>query len=185
MLVGQPTLISHIRKLVDVIGHCGSFLTLRETAVLFTHISAKDFLVEGASEEIFPCWIEDIHYITFSRSLQRMSETLQRDMYDLRSPGTSIQHAQSPDPDPPVTARHSCMYWVNHLRDCDLVGNVNKDLKGNGSVDGFFCQNYLHFLEALSLPNAMSEGVTSNASARKAAPDQHSLIRIRGRLTRQ
>ncbi|PQE20078.1 hypothetical protein CJF30_00001354 [Rutstroemia sp. NJR-2017a BBW] len=45
--------------LSEIIGLCGSFLTLRERTVSFVHQSAKDFLIEKASKDIFLSIIEN------------------------------------------------------------------------------------------------------------------------------
>jgi hypothetical protein len=37
------------KVLAEIIGLCGSFLTLRERTISFVHQSAKDFLIEKAS----------------------------------------------------------------------------------------------------------------------------------------
>ncbi|PSN59127.1 HET-domain-containing protein [Corynespora cassiicola Philippines] len=71
----------------EIIGHCGSFLTLRDNTVYFVHQSAKDFLSTEASREIFPSGKEEVHSTIFSRSLQNMSTTLHRDMYGLQELG--------------------------------------------------------------------------------------------------
>jgi hypothetical protein len=86
--------------LSEIIGFCGSFLTLREQTVSFVHQSAKDFLVQKVYNEIYPFGIEAVHHTIFSRSLQAMSQTLRRDIYSLRAPGISIDRVQPPDPDP-------------------------------------------------------------------------------------
>lgn len=146
--------------LAEIIGFCGSLLTLRERTISFVHQSAKDFLLETASNDIFPPGIEHIHYTVFSRSLQVISRTLRRDVYKLRDPGFPIDKVKPPDPDPFAAARYSCIYWVDHLRGCDRK-NAHNDLRDGGSIDGFLRQNYLHWLEALSLLRSMSEGVSS------------------------
>jgi hypothetical protein len=76
--------------LAEIIGLCGSFLTLRDHTIFFIHQSAKDFLLGEAAPQIFPSGIEDIHHTLFLRSLHSMSGTLRRDVYSLQSPGSSI-----------------------------------------------------------------------------------------------
>jgi hypothetical protein len=146
-------------SLAAIIGLCGSFLALRESTIYFIHQSAKDFLLSEASYNIFPSGIDDIHHVIFSRSLQVMSRTLRCDIYSLHAPGISVDQVKPPDPDPLAAARYSCLYWVDHLLDCNTIGNTNNDLKDGGLVDKFLCQNYLYWLEALSLIRSLPSGI--------------------------
>ncbi|WPJ64265.1 hypothetical protein SMAC4_13771 [Sordaria macrospora] len=123
------------QSLEELIGLCGSFLTLRDQTVYFVHQSAKDFLLGNASDKagnqasqeafkwIFPSRKEDVNYTIFLRSLTAMSAILQRDIYNLRAPGFPSNKVQIPDPDPLATVRYSCIYWVDHL--CDSVSGTN------------------------------------------------------------
>lgn len=89
-----------------------------------------------------------------------MQKTLRRDIYSLGAPGFSIDKVTPPSPDPLAAVRYSCVYWVNHLRDCDHK-NTNLNLQDNESIDTFLREKYLFWLEALSLLKGMSEGVAS------------------------
>ncbi|KAL2138203.1 hypothetical protein VTI28DRAFT_7276 [Corynascus sepedonium] len=149
------------KALREIVGLCGSFLTLREHTISLIHQSAKDFLLEQACNEIFPSGLEDIHHTVFSRSLQVMRKTLRRDIYSLHAPGISVDKVIPPDPDPLVAIRYSCVYWVNHLRDCNPTKNANKDLQDGGSIDVFLRERCLYWLEALSLLRSVSEGISS------------------------
>ncbi|KAH7114689.1 NACHT domain-containing protein [Dactylonectria macrodidyma] len=124
--------------LEEIIGSCGSLLTLREGVVYF-------------------------HRVVFSRSLQIMSETLRRDIYDLHHPGISIHHIRQPEPDPLAPARYSCIYWVDHLNDAisHRTSTPINDLHDNGTVYEFLSKKYLYWLEALSLLRGMPEGVVA------------------------
>jgi hypothetical protein len=68
-----------------------------------------------------------------------MSRTLQRDVYSLGAPGFSIDQVKQPDPDPLAAAQYSCLYWINHLLNCDTRENTSNDLKDSGSVNKFLC----------------------------------------------
>jgi hypothetical protein len=161
-LVDTPGRASDSDKaLAEIVGLCGSFLALRERTVSFVHQSAKDFLLKQARDEIFPSGIDDKHYSIFSRSLRIMRETLRRDIYNLGAPGFSIDKVRPPDPDPLAAVRYSCVYWINHLLDCDPKKNAKKDLEDGGSIARFLRDTYLHWLEALSLHKSISEGVAS------------------------
>jgi hypothetical protein len=158
-LVDMPDGVSGDESLTEIIGLCGSFLTLQNRTISFVHQSAKDFLLTEASNDIFPSTIQGVHYTIFSRSLQVMSRTLRRDIYWLRAPGISIDQVNQPDPDPLAAARYSCLYWVNHLLDCHTREDTIKDLKDGGSVYSFLRQSFLYWLEALSLLKSVSNGV--------------------------
>ena len=109
--------------LSEIIGLCGSFLTLRERTISFVHQSVKDFILKEASYEIFPSGREETHYVIFSRSLQVMSRTLRRDIYSLRALGYPIERVELPEPDPLAASRYSCIHWVDHF--CDW--NTDQD----------------------------------------------------------
>jgi hypothetical protein len=145
--------------LSEIIGLCGSFLTLREYTISFVHQSAKDFLIKKAHNEIHPFGVETVHHTIFSRSLQAMSQTLRRDIYSLRTPGISVDQVEAPNPDPLAAARYSCLYWVDHLLDCGTRENTIDNLKDSGSVFKFLRQSYLYWLEALSLMKGLSDGI--------------------------
>ncbi|KAH8745713.1 NACHT domain-containing protein [Hyaloscypha sp. PMI_1271] len=93
-----------------------------------SEISAKDFLIKEAQNEIYPYRVEAVHHIIFSRSLRAMSRTVQRDIYGLRAPGISIDQVTPPEPDPLVAVRYSCLYWVDHLLDCHTSEKKIEDL---------------------------------------------------------
>lgn len=104
--------------LTEIIGLCGSFLTLRERNVSFIHKLATDFLVEKAYSKIYPSGIESAHRTIFLRSLQAISKKIKRDIYGLGSPGFSIDQIKPPDPDPLSSAR----YYVSiGLTACSIV----------------------------------------------------------------
>jgi len=149
----------------EIISHCGSFLTLRENTVYFVHQSAKDFLVTKTLDDIFPSGQGEVHRVLFARSLQVMSVSLKRDMYNLHAPGYPIEQVKVPQPDPLASLRYSCTYWVDHLCDWNLISSEADlvDLQDKGSVDKFLRRTYLHWVETTSLCKNMSKGVVSMA----------------------
>ncbi|KAM0158528.1 hypothetical protein ACHAQE_005438 [Botrytis cinerea] len=159
-LVDMPDgVASDYEALSEIIGFCGSFLTLRERTIFFVHQSAKDFLIKKTSKDMFLPTKENVHSRIFSRSLQAMSPTLRRDIYDLRAPGISIDQVKPPVPDPLATVRYSCLYWVDHLFECDAEGIIYNNLKDNGSVHNFLRQSFLCWFEALSLMRCLPNGI--------------------------
>ncbi|KAH8651716.1 hypothetical protein BGZ61DRAFT_229661 [Ilyonectria robusta] len=146
--------------LEEIIRSCGSFLTLREGVIYFVHQSAKDFLLNKASDQILPSGAAHQHHAIFSRSLEALSETLERDVYELGVPGFPIDQVSPPDPDPLASIRYSCVFWVDHLDDSEPWAKMSdKDLQDAGIVDDFLRKKYLYWLESLSLLRSMSEGV--------------------------
>ncbi|EXL40444.1 hypothetical protein FOCG_17066 [Fusarium oxysporum f. sp. radicis-lycopersici 26381] len=158
--------------LPQIIKACGSFLTLGEGVIYFVHQSAKDFLLDKASDQTLPSGTARQHYALFSRSLAALSETIGRDIYSLSTPGFSTDQVSPPDPDPLSSIRYPCIYWVDHLVNSNLTSN-NKDLQDGGIVHEFIQKKYLCWLESLSLLHSMSEGV-------KAVHKLEALVRTTG-----
>lgn len=146
----------------EIIGLCGSFLTLRNDTVYFVHQSAKDFLSTEASQNIFPFGIQAAHYAVLSRSLEAMS-ALHRDMYSLGELGYPAEQVVQPNPDPLAALRYSCIYWIDHLCDWNSSASTDTlaDLQDGGTVHEFLRKKYLYWLEALSLCKSMPKGVVS------------------------
>ncbi|KAF2737041.1 NACHT-domain-containing protein [Polyplosphaeria fusca] len=147
----------------EVVSLCGSLLTIRDGTIYFVHQSAKDFLLEEAYCVVFPSGAGEVHRDISSRSIEVMSKSLQRDMYQLRALGYPIEQVQQRKPDPLATLRYSCIYWIDHLYEwisnsstCD--GSIRR---GGGVVDRFIQEKYLYWLEAISLCTSMSKGIVS------------------------
>ena len=165
-LVGTlEDMINDPDSLREIIGLCGSFLTVREDTIYFVHQSAKDFLLTKAFDKVFPSGREETHYVIFSRSLQVLSRTLRRNMYSLRTLGYPTERVEQPDLNPLAASCYSCINWVNHLYDWNSNSSANHrvDLQDGGTVHQFIGKKYLYWLEALSLCKSMTEGVVSMA----------------------
>jgi hypothetical protein len=149
----------------EIIGLCGSFLTLQEDTVYFVHQSAQDFLFTKASDKVFPNGKEAAHSVMFSRSLAVLSRTLQRNMYGLKEVGVPIDEVQTPTPDPLAASRYPCIYWIDHLCDSKPMFRANdaESLLKRNVVGDFVRKYYLYWLEGLSLCKSMAKGVVSIA----------------------
>lgn len=145
-----------------IIQSCGSFIVLREDTdtVHFIHQSAKEYLVQKASDIIFPSHVEGVHYTIFARSLEILSTDLCRDMYSLGSPGYLTKDIGVRDPDPIAHINYSCVHWADHLR-ASGPGRIDTSLASKGPVDAFFRQKYLNWLEALSLLRNVSAAIVA------------------------
>ncbi|KAG9199643.1 hypothetical protein G6514_008304 [Epicoccum nigrum] len=175
-LVYRPVMLSELMSLTElledvtdeaevreIIGLCGSFLTLREDTVYFVHQSAQDFLLKKASDDVFLDGIEAVHQVMFLRSLAVLSRTLQRDMYGLEAPGLSIDDIEPITADPLAALRYQCIYWIDHLCDSRSKSKAScaKDAQVIAVILEFVEKKYLYWLEALSLCKSMAKGVTS------------------------
>ena len=158
IVAGLQEEVTDLEDLARIINMCGSFLTIRENYVYFIHQSAKDYLNENASTLIFPAGHWKIHYDMFSLSLDALSKTLRRDIYNLQDPGTTVKDVS--DPDPLASIRYSCIFWVDHLCEADDQGldERNKIFDG-GAIFSFLKEHFLHWLESLSLISKLSDGV--------------------------
>lgn len=145
------------RFLFDIIAVCGSFLTLRQDTIVFIHQSAKDFLLQGASNDLLPHDIEAEHYRIFTYSLKTMLTILRRDIFNIKLPGVSMNDVRAPSPNPLTAAQYACVYWVDHLE--NGKSNVINTLDKGGLVDVFLQQSYLYWLEALSILGNVSYGI--------------------------
>lgn len=164
VLSGLPDQVQDVKQTTaNIAKMCGSFLTIREDSVYIIHQSARDFLSDEASHDIFLYGAGEVHRSIFSRSLQTMSRTLRRDMYSLGVLGYPIEQVEQPDPDPLAASRYSCIYWIDHLYDWiyNSLADHKIDLWDTGAVDSFIREKYLYWLEALSLCKSMSKGIVS------------------------
>jgi hypothetical protein len=144
---------------MKIVNMCGSFLTIRDETVYFFHQSAKDYISTDPSSEIFPAGRTEALWGIVSQSLQIMSDTLRRDIYDLRDPGTSIDQIISLDPDPLAQIRYACVYWIGHLCEIDSRSHDQVGLRVGETIPVFLMKHFLHWLEILSLMRSTSSGV--------------------------
>lgn len=176
-VVRRPISLSELKALVkeipagedevlEIIGNCGSFLTVQRRTVSFIHQSAKDFLLNKGYEKIFSVKKEKVHYDIFSQSLQVLSTILGRDICRLEAIGYHIDQVQPIDPDPLAAVRYSCIYWIDHFRDSSPGENAKDDLQKDGLIDHFLHRHFLHWLETLSLLQSISKGIVSIAVLR-------------------
>jgi hypothetical protein len=162
-LVEQLEDLDDLESVQEVLGFCGSFLTLRENTIYFVHQSAKDFLFKKAYIETFPDGSETIHRTILLRSLGILSKTLHRDMYSLEALGYPIKNIKPPKIDPLVVSRYPCVYWIDHLCDskpASLENRVN-DMQVLSAVERFLREKYLYWLEGLSLCKSTEKGILS------------------------
>ncbi|CAG8069772.1 unnamed protein product [Penicillium salamii] len=145
--------------LSEIVAICGSFLTMREDTIIFVHQSAKEFLLRETQIEVFPGGIAAEHQTIFSRSIEAMFKTLQRDIFRLKLPGYPIQKVIPPSPNPLASAQYACVHWVDHLHHSGCHKKKDVDIDERGCVGDFLQTRYLHWLEALSILGSISQGI--------------------------
>lgn len=149
-----PRAVGNDKALAEIIGICGSFLSLRDRKIYFTHQSAKDFLFEIEARTIFPSGEKIEHQAILRRSIKAMSQVLRKDIYSLRHPGIRIEEVerQRPKPDPLAPIRYPCVYWIDHLRETQTASD-------HAAIHVFLKTHFLHWLEALSILRITHRGV--------------------------
>lgn len=168
-IVYRPVTLAELASLLDIeddfsdedleeiVASCGSFLVVRDSVVRFVHQSAQDFLLK---DKTFAPRLGSQHYAVFLRSMEILSATLRRDMYNLRYPGVLIEE-QMPNQQEDVLrhARYSCVCWADHLK---AVNDLEKEkcvlsLQKDGIIHRFLNNKLLNWLEACSLIGGMTD----------------------------
>lgn len=137
----------------DLIGECGSFLTIQEDVVYFVHQSAQDFLVGDGKDTIFPSGTQEQHHVLFRRSLGAL-RVLRRNIYGLKHPGVFVKDIMPPDRDPLSGLEYAIFYWIDHLG--QIQGK--RDTSDDEAIKKFLTEKYLYWLETLILKGLMDQG---------------------------
>jgi hypothetical protein len=165
------------QAVADLVSRCGSFLTVREAIISFVHLSAKDFFTLGNGRQVFDGTPAEEQGRMTDHLLDAMDSTLRRDMCNLQKPGARIEEATDRFSSSclPQMA-YACEYWVEHLQaGRHACSDVVAD---EGKVHGFFQKHLLHWLEAMSLLQKMSEAIL-------ALQKLEATLNVSGRLARQ
>ncbi|KAL4766966.1 hypothetical protein BDW60DRAFT_170629 [Aspergillus nidulans var. acristatus] len=162
-------------NLENIVGMCGSFLTIRDNQVYLIHQSAKDYLSDDkVSAAVFLYGPSAIHHSIFRESLQSLSAKLRRNIYSINNPGATISEIVTlqPQPDPLSNMRYSCIYWLDHFIDSK---SLERPESSDDQISDFFKQHLLHWLESLGMIGELRHGILS---LRKliARPSQHQAI---------
>lgn len=123
------------------------------------HPSFRNFLLRRERCDDLRFWVDEkqMHGSLAMRCINAMSSPspLKRNIYDVSSPGmlaTDLGSSQIEQRLPP-DVQYACLYWVQHLRES---GNQVYD---EGEVHQFLQVHLLHWLEALSWMQRVSEGI--------------------------
>ncbi|KAF8536777.1 WD40-repeat-containing domain protein [Trichophaea hybrida] len=128
-----------------------------QSPVRLLHPSFRDFLLDKERCTHHRIWIDEekAHGDLFMRCLNIMSKHLHRDMCNLRLPGAPISEVENEVIVKylPLDIQYACRYWVSHLKRSKMK------LCDNDQVHSFLQENFLYWLEALSLIGKISDGV--------------------------
>jgi hypothetical protein len=141
----------------DLVGRCGSFLTIRQETVYTIHQSAKDFLSAGKGNRIFHDGQPEEHKNIASQCLELLSDTLRKDICDLRFPGVSIDEIDRAIIDRclPLSSQYACLYWLDHL----CLSCEDSFFHDDGPIHAFCQRHVLSWLEALSLMRKLPKAI--------------------------
>ncbi|KAF3034264.1 hypothetical protein E8E11_000545 [Didymella keratinophila] len=169
-----------MQAVTDLIGRCGSFLTVREGVVSFIHLSAKDYFTVGNGRQMFEGTWAHRHGQMADRLLDRMDSMLRRDVCGLQKPGARIHHESTQlciKNSNVAQIAYACEYWVEHLQ---AGGHACRGiLADGGKVHSFFGEHLLHWLEAMSLLQKMPEAITGLQKLEAAVKASRVLTKLR------
>ncbi|KAJ5935569.1 HET-domain-containing protein [Penicillium verhagenii] len=159
--VPEQALEDGYESLKEIVGYCGSFLTISGNIILFVHQSAKDYLLEKANLDILPSGLVGKNIFILEKSLDIMDKKLRRDMLTTENTHRGIEpvHGKVLPFDPLSTFRYSCVYWIDHLLSCNQGTAIRDYFNHGGLVDQFLSNKFLFWLEALSHLRSVSKGL--------------------------
>ncbi|KAK0759000.1 LOW QUALITY PROTEIN: hypothetical protein N5P37_008487 [Trichoderma harzianum] len=131
----------------DILGYCGSFLTLRDEA----------------SAQLFPDGFGLVHTNIFKHCISAMHKTLRRNMYDLKNPGClANQVTLDPVKSSTLTSvAYFYVYWIHHFEQ-SVTGpglDTSDNTERHKVLYTFLSEKYIYWLEALSLLKSVFTGM--------------------------
>jgi hypothetical protein len=137
----------------------------RKKPVRIFHLSFRDYLLQDSSAEGSPhnnsrdpgFWVDkkQAHQRLADNCIQLMSTSLKEDIFGVNIPGTFATDIPSSQVEqfllPEV--QYACLHWVEHLQ------KSGTQLQDNDNIDQFLQKHFLHWLEALSWMQKISEGI--------------------------
>jgi NACHT domain len=131
------------------------------------HPSFRDFLLDKDRCSDPKFWVAEkqVHQTLADSCIQLMSISLKQDICGLSAPGVLLTDVESSRVDErlPPEVQYACLYWVQHLE------KGGAQLYDNDQVHQFLQVHLLHWLEALSWMQKVSEGIVAIASLESIA----------------
>jgi hypothetical protein len=131
------------------------------------HPSFRDFLLhkDRCSDPKF--WVDErqAHQILADDCIRLMSNSLKQNVCRQEAPGILVADVESSQIEQylPPEVRYACLYWIQHLE------KGGAQLYDNDQVYQFLQSHLLHWLEALSWTQKISEGILAIASLESIA----------------
>ena len=139
--------LSHIMKQ-------SGFLTAQSSMVTFVHLSAKQFIL--SSKDIYSSL--RTHRLLYTRSIEVLSKTLRRNIYDMTDIGCRVDDLQKDRIDPLAGVVYPCVYWFRHLQ--MLIRSNDCRMRDEETLQHFIEDKYIYWIEALIWLRAFSYGVS-------------------------
>ena len=131
--------------------------------IRLVHPSFRDFLLDNRRCKEADFWVDEqiIHGELASACLRILSETLKRDLCDLKAPGISVNEIQPGMISRCVSEelRYASHFWVNHLEQASPEQRLEVGLCDGGQISLFFQKHLLHWFEVLCLVGELPECV--------------------------
>jgi NACHT domain len=124
------------------------------------HLSFRDFLLDPQKRGKSPFWVDErkTHEMIASKCLELMSRPgcLKENLCSLQGPGTLRTEVDKRVIDEclPAHVQYACRYWVHHLE--QSKGHI----RDGDQIHLFLQKHLLHWLEAMSLMQKISETIT-------------------------
>jgi hypothetical protein len=131
------------------------------------HPSFRDFLLDKkrCGDSNFQVEEHQAHRTLADNCIRLMSSSLKQDLCGQDAPGTRVANVESSRIEQclPAEVQYACLYWIQHLQ------KSGAQLCDNDEVHQFLQIHLLHWLEALSWMQKISEGVLAIASLESIA----------------
>jgi hypothetical protein len=151
----------------------------RDRPIRLHHPSFRDFLLDKDRCNDSNFWVDEkeAHQKLAASCFQLLSTSLKEDICRVTIPGTLIGDIGRIRVEQclPAEVQYACLYWVHHFQ------RSGAQLQDNDAVDKFLRCHFLHWLEALSWMQKLSEGIheiislDSIASVSRSATIQRAL----------
>jgi hypothetical protein len=121
------------------------------------HPSFRDFLLDKNRCDDSNFWVDErqSHRVLARNCIQLLSTSLKKDICSVVKPGTCIADVESSRIEQclPQELQYACLYWVEHLHKSDT------QLRDYEDIHHFLRNHFLHWLEALSWMQKISDGI--------------------------